>query len=72
MKTEKTGQTVANSGHSICAVCRNEFTPIITPQLFCSGTCARAVRDIDELGRVYAVLDDRHLRAYMKSGRSDG
>lgn len=48
----------------VCVLCKNKFRPIVEGQKFCSGTCARAVKDIDELGRVYAAFDRLHLKAY--------
>jgi hypothetical protein len=49
----------------ICILCRSKFEVIVEGQKFCSGTCARAVRDVDELGRVYAELDRRHAKAFQ-------
>lgn len=60
----KAGQTPVEVIQSVCRLCRSEFKPIVEGQKFCSGTCARAVKDIDELGRVYAVLDRMLFKAY--------
>lgn len=61
---------------SRCKVCNDRFDPVVENQQFCSGTCARAVRDIDELGRVYAIFDRMHLKAWLNrkelSGKQEG
>lgn len=71
MENEKagqmTGQTPVQVNRSICAVCKHRFKPIVEGQKFCSGTCARAVKDVDELGRVYAVLDRMNFKAHESS-----
>lgn len=61
MKTEEIGQM---TGQLKCRVCKAEFKPIVDGQKFCSGTCCRAVRDFEELSKIYTVLDNLHLRAY--------
>jgi len=48
-----------------CKVCKSLFEPIVDNQQACSATCAKAVKLIDELGRVYAALDLMHLKAWL-------
>jgi protein-arginine kinase activator protein McsA len=50
---------------SKCNLCKNTFSPILEGQKFCSATCARAVKDVDELGRIYATFDEMHLKAWL-------
>jgi predicted P-loop ATPase len=56
---------------AICQLCKHRFKPIVHPQKFCSGTCARAVKDIDELGRVYADLDARLVASWEQRRNSE-
>ena len=48
-----------------CKVCKHPYEPIVANQQYCSATCARAVKDIDELGRVYMELDSRLVRSML-------
>lgn len=72
MKTAKSGHGLAKPGQSKCGMCGTAFAPIVEGQLWCSKTCCKAMKDTDELERVYAALDELHRLAWeaQKSGKA--